>query len=40
MELGFARFFDPLTKGRSSAVSQFLALIATMPISAAPMSSS
>jgi flagellar biosynthetic protein FliR len=30
MGLGFATFFDPLTKGRSSAVSQFLALIATM----------
>ncbi|ATQ75633.1 flagellar biosynthetic protein FliR [Massilia violaceinigra] len=30
MGLGFASFFDPLTKGRSSAVSQFLALIATM----------
>jgi flagellar biosynthetic protein FliR len=30
MGLGFATFFDPLSKGRSSAVSQFLALIATM----------
>ncbi len=30
MGLGFASFFDPQTKGRSSAVSQFLALIATM----------
>jgi flagellar biosynthesis protein FliR len=30
MGLGFATFFDPQTKGRSSAVSQFLALIATM----------
>jgi flagellar biosynthetic protein FliR len=30
MGLGFASFFDPLTHGRSSAVSQFLALIATM----------
>ncbi len=30
MGLGFASFFDPLTKGRSSAVSQFMALIATM----------
>ena len=30
MGLGFASFFDPETKGRSSAVSQFLALIATM----------
>ncbi len=30
MGLGFASFFDPMTKGRSSAVSQFLALIATM----------
>lgn len=30
MGLGFASFFDPLTKGRSSAISQFLALIATM----------
>ena len=30
MGLGFASFFDPMTRGRSSAVSQFLALIATM----------
>lgn len=30
MGLGFASLFDPLTKGRSSAISQFLALIATM----------
>lgn len=30
MGLGFASVFDPQTKGRSSAVSQFLALIATM----------
>jgi flagellar biosynthetic protein FliR len=30
MGLGFASFFDPVSKGRSSAVSQFLALIATM----------
>ncbi|MDC8759318.1 flagellar biosynthetic protein FliR [Janthinobacterium fluminis] len=30
MGLGFATFFDPLTKGRSSAISQFLALLATM----------
>jgi flagellar biosynthetic protein FliR len=30
MGLGFATFFDPQTHGRSSAVSQFLALIATM----------
>jgi flagellar biosynthetic protein FliR len=30
MGLGFATFFDPQTRGRSSAVSQFLALIATM----------
>jgi flagellar biosynthetic protein FliR len=30
MGLGFASVFDPLTKGRSSAVSQFLSLIATM----------
>lgn len=30
MGLGFASFFDPQTKGRSSAVSQMLALIATM----------
>ena len=30
MGLGFATFFDPLSKGRSSSVSQFLALLATM----------
>jgi flagellar biosynthetic protein FliR len=30
MGLGFASFFDPMTKGRSSSVSQFLVLIATM----------
>ena len=30
MGLGFASVFDPQTKGRSSAVSQFLALIGTM----------
>ena len=30
MGLGFATLFDPQTKGRSSAVSQFLALMATM----------
>ena len=30
MGLGFATFFDPLTQGRSSAISQFLALLATM----------
>jgi flagellar biosynthesis protein FliR len=30
MGLGFATFFDPMSSGRSSAVSQFLALIATM----------
>ncbi len=30
MGLGFASVFDPQTKGRSSAVSQFMALIATM----------
>jgi flagellar biosynthesis protein FliR len=30
MGLGFATFFDPLTQGRSSAISQFLALVATM----------
>ena len=35
MGLGFATFFDPLSKGRSSAVSQFLALIATMAFLAA-----
>jgi flagellar biosynthetic protein FliR len=30
MGLGFATFFDPQTRGRSSAISQFLALVATM----------
>lgn len=30
MGLGFATFFDPLTQGRSGAISQFLALMATM----------
>lgn len=30
MGLGFASFFDPLSQGRSSAISQFLALTATM----------
>ena len=30
MGLGFAVFFDPSTRGRSSAVSQFMALVATM----------
>ena len=30
MGLGFAMFFDPSTRGRSSAVSQFVALVATM----------
>lgn len=30
MGLGFAMFFDPATRGRSSAVSQFMALVATM----------
>lgn len=30
MGLGFATFFDPQSQGRSSAVSQFLALVATM----------
>jgi len=30
MGLGFASFFDPNSAGRSSAVSQFLALVATM----------
>jgi flagellar biosynthetic protein FliR len=32
MGLGFATFFDPMSHGRSSAVSQFLALIATMAL--------
>jgi flagellar biosynthetic protein FliR len=35
MGLGFATFFDPMSSGRSSAVSQFLALIATMAFLAA-----
>jgi flagellar biosynthetic protein FliR len=30
MGLGFASFFDPTTQGRSSAISQFLSLVATM----------
>jgi flagellar biosynthetic protein FliR len=30
MGLGFATFFDPASAGRTSAISQFLALIATM----------
>lgn len=30
MGLGFATFFDPNTQGHSSAISQFLALVATM----------
>lgn len=30
MGLGFATFFDPQSQGRSSAISQFLALMATM----------
>jgi len=30
MGLGFATFFDPTSAGRSSAISQFLALVATM----------
>jgi flagellar biosynthetic protein FliR len=30
MGLGFATFFDPSSAGRSSAISQFLALVATM----------
>jgi flagellar biosynthetic protein FliR len=30
MGLGFATFFDPNSAGRSSAISQFLALVATM----------
>ncbi|TFW25030.1 flagellar biosynthetic protein FliR [Duganella callida] len=30
MGLGFATFFDPTTSGRSSAISQFLSLVATM----------
>ena len=35
MGLGFASFFDPLTAGRSSAVSQFLVLVSTMVFVAA-----
>ncbi len=35
MGLGFATFFDPLSQGRSSAISQFLALLATMAFLAA-----
>ncbi|MES2150421.1 MAG: flagellar biosynthetic protein FliR [Pseudomonadota bacterium] len=35
MGLGFATFFDPQSSGRSSAISQFLALIATMVFLAA-----
>ena len=30
MGLGFATFFDPQTRGRSSAISQFLGLLATL----------
>jgi len=30
MGLGFAAFFDPATQGRSSAISQFLALVGTL----------
>lgn len=30
MGLGFATFFDPQTRGRSSAISQFLVIIATL----------
>jgi flagellar biosynthetic protein FliR len=30
MGLGFATFFDPQTKGRTSAISQFLVIIATL----------
>lgn len=30
MGLGFATFFDPTSHGRSSAISQFMALVATM----------
>lgn len=30
MGLGFASFFDPQTKGRSSAISQFLVMLATL----------
>jgi flagellar biosynthetic protein FliR len=35
MGLGFATFFDPMSAGRSSAISQMLALIATMAFLAA-----
>ena len=35
MGLGFATFFDPQSMGRSSAISQFLALVATMAFLAA-----
>jgi flagellar biosynthetic protein FliR len=35
MGLGFATFFDPATQGRSSGISQFLALVATMAFLAA-----
>lgn len=35
MGLGFASFFDPQSQGRSSAVSQFLALLASMAFIAA-----
>lgn len=35
MGLGFATFFDPQSQGRSSAISQFLALLATMAFLAA-----
>jgi flagellar biosynthetic protein FliR len=35
MGLGFASFFDPMSRGRSTAVSQFLALVATMAFLAA-----
>jgi flagellar biosynthetic protein FliR len=35
MGLGFATFFDPQTQGRSSAISQFLALLATTAFIAA-----
>jgi flagellar biosynthetic protein FliR len=35
MGLGFATFFDPQSQGRSSAISQFLALLATLAFLAA-----
>lgn len=35
MGLGFATFFDPQTQGRSSGISQFLALVVTMVFLAA-----